>query len=157
VNIYVTSVSAFESARNLDDKTLTLALLDAVQLLSATAVAKKKTGLAYPPADLNDPSVRWLVNDMNNVWWMIAYTSAMRAEYNDRFQRRHAAEDILLSSINAFGYETAQVKMFQNRAEGFLHVQDVPTAYKLFLDKRWSAGKHPPKWTRSRAPEWYPV
>jgi hypothetical protein len=150
VNIYVTDVCPFKSAESLDDARLVMSLQYNCQVLRT--IADTRTGTHKVPM-LNDPAVRWAMNDKHNLWWIMANTSGLSAEYKRRFKREHAATPLLYGFIEYFGFESPRVLMFQNRAYGFTQVKDVTVAYKLFLDSIWIKSK--PRWTNAKPPEWY--
>jgi hypothetical protein len=176
VQIFVTSPDPDICAAALDDSRVVKQVLEGVQMLCTVAHLEGHI-MPYKPSHPHNGLIRWLQNDRANVYWLIRHTMALKYEYNERFNRTHGSEEVLHDCMKIFGYDKERkVQAFINKAANkehkldFMHIQDVFTAYRLYLSARWEKAEadhdlgvllglarkpRKPKWTNKLPPNWY--
>jgi len=169
MNIFVTDYNPYHSAANLDDSRVVKMLLESIQMLSTYAHLDGHT-MKYKPTHQNNGLIRWLRNDKNNFYWLVAHAYGLKSEYTERYDRIHASEDILWEIMQIYGYQKAEPIAFLNKAANkehnmdYTHIKDVATAYRIYLSARWEKAivqhadnprKKLPKWTGRLPPDWY--
>jgi hypothetical protein len=171
MNIFVTDPNPYVSAASLDDARVVKMVLESVQMICTYAHLEGHT-VPYKPTHQNNGLIRWLQNDKNNFYWLMAHAYGLASEYRERYKRTHASEDVLWDLCTIYGYEKGTPIAFLNKAKSlehdmdYTHIQDVFTAYRLYLDARWNKAirdhalnprKRLPKWTGVKPPDWYTV
>lgn len=167
MNIHVTSPDPQECARNLDNVRVNKMLTENVQMLCTAwwvinhPNAKNYAEIApdiMKPSHRSHPCNVWVRECRENVEWMIDYTHALYAEYCKRYgPKNHKAHDkltVLLTKYNLLdcvpskGERTAFVNCAASKAHGvdYTHMEDVYTAYALYLSDRWELDKREPSW-----------
>jgi hypothetical protein len=161
MNLLVTDKNPFNCAAHLDDASLVMQLQDVMRLISTKAMADMHLQGWVTPVHVDTPQVRWMRNSGDHFMWVLGYGYGLVAEYEERYGRSHAAEHILSRAIKIYGYDRAKPLGFINWARNdalninFDHIQDVPTAYRLYLDAVWRRARRPPRWTNKRPPDWW--
>lgn len=158
MNIFTTSPDPAECAAALDDKRVVKMCLETAQMLSVWAQGP------YKPTHVHHPCVVW-AREARNWGWLYRHFHTLSATYNRRFGREHkswkvCAEHFSLTyRVNAL--DVAPPPLYwpncaRNTALGldFTHIEDVPTAYRAYLNARWQRDKRPPKWTNCNPPHW---
>lgn len=154
MQLLVTDKNPHNAAANLDDRSVVTQIMDCMMILCAKANSE---GHAFPYKAVypDHGLIRWVRNDKNNFFWVMAYCYALTAEFQERFGCHHKCDNVMWGLMKIYSYEKAYVKAFMNRAMIYSHVTDVPTAYRLHMDSVWENSKVPPKWTNKQPPDWY--
>lgn len=169
MNVFAVDKSPLLCARALDDKRLIKMILETAQILCT--VMNKAAGFQLTPyrsTHANHPITLW-ADDARNFNWLLLLGLAYGEEYEYRFDKRHASQDII-EAIDlewaVMHVETGQSKPLYphswcNAARrgdlgiDFAHVADTHRAYRLYLSARWPRDKRAPAWRRRNPPDWY--
>lgn len=168
MNIFATSPSAKDCAKNLDDARVVKMVVETSQILStATSVYgfdSSRFGLPKPTHHAH-PVVQWAGASRANFDWTFDHFRALLAEYKFRYAKQHRYFDHIKFYLraeeqikNLFKIEELQApaNCACNLSLGldFRHIDDVHLAYREYLKVRWETSKRPPKWTNRTSPYW---
>lgn len=156
MNIFVTDKDPLKSAMFLDDKRVVKMVLETAQMLStaihlSTDYEYKKE--IYKPTHANHPCSLWARESKQNFEWLYYHFMALNHEYYMRFKKTHKSyslSDYFAACINLFS-DTGQTPFANCAANAglnisFKHIEDVHTAYRLYLTERWKHDKRKPTW-----------
>lgn len=157
MNIFVTSPDPIECAKFLDDKRVVKMVLETAQMLS-TAIHSidpeyHTTNGLYKPTHKNHPCTKWTIRSLNNFTWVRKHFEALLAEYELRYDRKHASGKLLPAfkgfiSEQAYNIPSSFVNCAANESKG-INYKDVPdtfVAYRKYLADRWDTDKRQPTW-----------
>jgi hypothetical protein len=161
MNILVTDPDPQRAARNLDNLNVQSQIVTIALLMAAYA---RKT--CYPINDLwigvneNHPWLRWMLNEEANIDWVKDYGIMLLIEYGFRYQRQHKGSREIYNFIEDFGMPIGvEPKAFLNRAWDdtfdFRHEQDVPKAYRHYMNAIWTVSKRQLSWGDRMPPAWF--
>ena len=152
MNIFVTNKCPILSARHLDNVRRNKMLLESCQLLS-TAVNYHGGKAPYKTSHLNHPVSIWTRQTKSNYTWVAEHAMELSKLYTRKTGKEHKCHAVLLQLINMIDYIpngelTPFVNCARNKDKGvdFIHVQDVFTAYQLYLNARWEMDIKEPAW-----------
>ncbi len=153
MNLFVTSECPIESAKYLDDKRVVKMTLETAQLLS-TAISYHGGTTKYRPTHVNHPCSVWVRRTLDNWMWAYRHFIALGEEYYARYGRRHKSMELAAELFRdsliwiPAGPRTDFINCARNSAQGvdYTDVEDVCTAYKLYLNDRWDLDKRTPTW-----------
>ena len=155
MNLFVTNSSPKLSARALDDKRVVKMVLETAQLLS-TAINEQGLDGPYKSTHKNHPCAMWVRETQGNYWWTCLHFYYLLDEYFKRYGKVHACGKHLTVFLNHVGdmpegLRTDFVNCAANQSLGisYKHLDDVFTAYQLYLADRWETDKREPTWYRS--------
>jgi hypothetical protein len=165
MNIFTSDIDPRKAALALDDKRVVKMLLESAQILSSAIFLN--SGLQHPeiyrPGFLGHPCVIWASQTLGNWQWLYEHFLALCEEYQYRYGRTHKTLQIApaLKELSSWIPQKTEITPFANcaRAEklgiDFKHMQEVPQAYRLYLQARWANDRRIPTWTGRGAPQWY--
>ena len=167
MNIFVTSPSPIQSARNLPDKHIVKMPLETCQMLAIIfsdwyyGVGKlyKSDGTPYRTAHgafRNHPCTQWAAASQYNLAWLIRHGYALCDEYNQRYGKVHTCFDVIVqaerifhrsfSHINSLSQASRRVVDFTRAMPESIKFDttiDTITAYKRYLNtKPWLASNY---------------
>lgn len=161
MNIFISDLDPVKSAINLDDKRVIKMILESAQMLCTALHLNGASHLAkYKITHANHPSNVWVRESRANYNWLLHHMKALSDEYTYRTGKVHktyrelydhlvAGSDYMPDkSLTVFANCAARQDMGIN----YKHVEDVPTAYRLYLIDRWERDKLIPKWTNRSRP-----
>ena len=166
MNIFATSEDPVRSAVALDNKRIGKMLIESNQIISTALLLSDDTwknhigpGQLSRPTHIHHPIVKWACNH-DNMNWLLSHAFALASEFEYRFKKQHGSfqRTLYISKQLNFSSNFSKIK-FCNCARNTSHaidysnVEDVHTAYKLYLCKRWD--NETPKWTGRHSPLWY--
>jgi len=127
--------------------------LESTQML-ATALNVNGVTTPYRTAHLNHPCSIWARASRQNWQWLYEHGMALCNEYSRIYGRTHACVKVLQQMK---GEETVLPDIgltpFPNCARSkekgldYSHVDNVYSAYKLYLADRWAGDKRKPEWS----------
>lgn len=136
-------------------------ILESAQLLCTALRLNGAEHLAkYSITHINHPSNVWARQSRANYVWLLKHMKALSDEYTFRKGKIHktyrelyedlekGAEYIVDGELTPFANCAARQDMGIN----YKHIEDVPTAYRLYLIDRWQNDKLKPKWTNRSRP-----
>jgi len=88
MNVFYTSASPEEAARNLCDKHVGKMLIESAQLL-ATANHLRGHPVTYKPTHVNHPSAVWTRSSPLHYAWVLYHAQALVYEFDLRYDKRH--------------------------------------------------------------------
>jgi hypothetical protein len=107
----------------------------------------------YAPTHKNHPSNVWARASRNNWFWLWVHGKSLCREYTRRYGKVHKCQGILESifhmrHIIPRGAITPFANCAANQSIGvsYKHMDDVTTAYQLYLSDRWDNDKRTPTW-----------
>jgi len=107
------------------------------------------------PTHENHPANKWIRKTRSNYLWAVDHLEALCIEKINRFKTPHKLHPLVpkyreFAKFIPEGEMTPHANCAANDSKGisFKHIQDVYTAYKLYLDMRWKSDARPPKWYR---------
>ena len=152
MNIFVTDKCPIQSAKNLDDKRVVKMVLESAQML-CTAINFHGGKAPYLPTHINHPCTVWARTNRANFFWLHRHFVALCDEYTSRYNKTHKCAQYIgeLESLSSYipdGELTPFANCAANQSVGisYKHMDDVVSAYKLYLDDRWSLDKRTPTW-----------
>jgi hypothetical protein len=162
MNLFVFDDSPWQSALWLDDIRKNKMILEAAQMLS-TAIRFNDpfTGLpVYKSAYVSHPCTKWVRASRANFGWCLRWMDALGKQKGGSHKSLG-----LLESFRSF-YDNGAFRMedmtpFANcarnleRGVDFSHVEDVPKAYRLYMNERWKETNIPLSWRWGEKPVWY--
>jgi hypothetical protein len=161
MNIFISDIDPIKSAQNLDDKRVNKMLLESAQLLCTALRIHNAGHLAkYGITHINHPSNVWARQTKDNYLWLLSHMKALADEYTFRRDKVHktyrelyddlvkGAEYIPEGPLTPFANCAARLDM----GISYKHVDDVPSAYRMYLIARWERDKLKPKWTNRSRP-----
>jgi hypothetical protein len=162
MNIFVTDINPSISARNLDDKRVVKMVLESAQMLSTALRYHGVESAPYKSTHLNHPCNVWSRESRANYEWLLKHFIALCGEYTNRYGKIHkCAQYIRVFSDGADNIPAGSLTPFANCAANkelgidYKHMDDVHTAYMLYLNDRWENDKRIPTWYGVRT--WQPV
>jgi hypothetical protein len=103
MNIFVLHHHPYKAAKSLCDKHIPKMLLESAQMLCTAAHHLTRPDIDWPtiykPAYVNHPCNVWVRASLQNYEWLAAHAFYLASEYNRRFHRRHASEDVLVDCV----------------------------------------------------------
>lgn len=152
VNIFVTDPCPKLSAKFLDDKRVVKMVLESAQMLS-TAITECGGTAPYKTTHKNHPCNVWARKTRANYLWLLNHFIALATEYTNRYQKVHKSFNLLPQLIaGAAHIPNGGLTPFANCAANaelginYKHMDDIPTAYQLYLNDRWDNDKRTPTW-----------
>ena len=154
MNIFATSSDPIECAKFLDDKRCVKMCLETAQILS-TVLHLRGHGGPYKPTHIHHPAVQWAAASRKNYQWTLQHFVALCDEYQARYHKVHKCKGllkdfVLLGQQATFPdwKQTPFVNCAANASLGISYkdIEDVHTAYKLYLSDRWDTDKRTPTW-----------
>jgi hypothetical protein len=157
MNVFVLDTDPTLAAVAQCDKHVVKMTLETTLLLTTTqAVYGRPT--RYKATHLNHPWRRWAGESRWNYDWLLQHGLALAVEYEYRYGRKHACEDLLLDAVNGLslvpdGRATAMPLCVPEAYRS----PDVVEAYRrLYVAEksrfaRWTQ-REPPEWFRSAVP-----
>lgn len=151
VNIFVLSEDPEEAAQMQCDKHVVKMILESGQMLCA---AHPEGSAPWKRSHYNHPCTVWTRETTANYEWLAVHGLALCAEYTRRYNRRHAAEDVILWCAQNIpenvpkGCLTPFVLAIKNKD---YHKEDAVSSYREYYirDKvRFAKWRHcdPPSW-----------
>ena len=149
MNIFVSDLSPYQSAVNLDDKRVIKMTLESAQLLCTVL------GAGYRPTHQNHPCTCWAASSPSNLFWLYCHFLALSNEYTYRFNKKHAST-FVISAIDAHLRTMEPVPSPSTFivCPGNLSVADPTSHYKNILYRKWISDKRRPQWTMRQPPPW---
>lgn len=153
MNIFFTDPCPIQCAKNLDTKRMIKMTLESAQLLS-TALNSYGVSVGYRPTHKNHPISIWVRQSRENYLWLLEHFKALLQEFTERRGKIHACSALLttfidgVNSLPSLGL-TPKPNCAANKEKGvsYKHIDDVYTAYKLYLSDRWDTDKIEPTWS----------
>lgn len=152
MNIFISDISAEQSAINLDDKRLVKMVLESAQILSTVADSVGESA-PYKPTHKNHPAVKWAGASQSNFNWLVWHFHELCDEYVFRFDKDHASWKRLQE--NFYPQEICKKLPYSEACTappsscgGSIE------ACREILRQKWLKDKRPPKWTKRAAPIW---
>lgn len=163
MNIFVTSESPIQSAKDHCDVHLRKMIVELAQLLSTAHAELDKTIVGYKPTHKNHPCAIWVRESSGNYFWAYQHFISLCVEYRKRFNKTHktaALIDVLQPlprNIQRSERTTFAMAMPDNYK--VLGIMDETKAYKAYLNqkfKEWTSRAKPIKvqWTNRVKPDW---
>lgn len=154
MNIFVTDLCPKKSAEYLDDKRVVKMVLETAQILStALRINGCDDDSIYKATHRDHPVVKWAAATRGNYWWILQHFNYLCREYTRRFGKIHKSQELVVPFFNFVDcIPEGCLHMFVNCAANsslgisYKHVDDVFTAYKLYLGARWRSDVKAPKW-----------
>lgn len=156
MNIFFTDPSPVKSAKYLDTKRVNKMILESCQML-ATAITENGGTAPYKSTHKNHPSTKWAAESYENWKWLWNHMVALAMEYKRRRGKVHKSflkfinSDIKLQARKVIPSKglTSKPNCAANQSFGvsYKHIQDVYTAYQLYLADRWETDKMEPVWS----------
>jgi hypothetical protein len=137
MNIFFTDQCPIKCAKNLDTKRVNKMILESCQML-ATAVNENGGSAIYKSTHKKHPSTLWVTESYSNWKWLWNHMVALALEYKKRRGKVHASFKKLTDKPNCAAR--------QDMGISYKHLDDVYTAYKLYLADRWETDKREPVW-----------
>lgn len=161
MNIFITDEDPVISAHNLDDKRVIKMTLESAQMLCTALRMNNATHLAkYKATHVNHPSNVWARSTDSNYDWLLRHFKALCDEYTFRFGKVHASQSLYADLVTGKSFiPSGSLTPFANCAArsdmgiDFKYMTDVPTAYKMYLLRRFASDKLPVKWTNRGDPQ----
>lgn len=107
----------------------------------------------YGPSHNNHPCNVWARKTYENFYWLWEHGIALCDEYRNRTGKIHGTSEIYdnitkLDSVIPMSEQTPFANCAANDSKGvsYKHIDDVYTAYRLYLSDRWKTDKLIPKW-----------
>ena len=163
MNIFVTDECPQISAQVLDNRRVIKMALETAQLLSSTIFINSATYYSdiYKPTHLKHPCTIWAAQTLGNWQWLLQHFIALCEEYNFRYNKQHASQNILSHLLKYKDHITNQVRTsFVNCTKSelikvdFRYMDDTCAAYRKYLVAKCYHDKLPPKWTNRAQPLW---
>ena len=152
MNLFVTSYCPTESAKYLDDKRVVKMTLETAQLLSS-AIILNGGSASYKATHKHHPVTVWTAKNKANYKWALRHFCALSREYTRRYNKVHKSSGLIKEFIKGIdsipdGAMTKFANCAANKELGvsYKHMQDITTAYKLYLNDRWDNDKRQPTW-----------
>lgn len=155
MNIFFTDQCPIKCAKNLDTKRVNKMILESCQML-ATAVNENGGSAIYKSTHKKHPSTLWATESYSNWRWLWNHMVALALEYKKRRGKVHASfKKFIKSDIKVQAKKYIQDKGLtdkpncaarQDMGISYKHLDDVYTAYKLYLADRWETDKREPVW-----------
>lgn len=160
MNIFVTDEDPRISARNLDDKRVTKMVLESAQMLCTALHEHGASDLAkYKPTHVNHPCNMWCRATRLNYGWLLMHFRALCDEFTFRTGNIHKSsllyDDLVAGASHIPDGPLTEFANCAARSDmniDYKHVDDVCTAYQLYLQDRWANDKLTPKWTNRHRP-----
>lgn len=162
MNIFAVSKHPRKCARALDDVRLRKMILETAQML-CTAINLKagEQVTRYKNSHPHNPLTKWAMSPVN--WdWLYHLGAAMGDEYEHRFGKRHASQDVIDELGDSRLWSGKFPESFINAAANdkhgisFKHIPDVHKAYRQYLVARWTlTDTRVPTWTKRSPPKWH--
>lgn len=153
MNIFVTSKCPIKCAEYLDTLRLNKMVLETAQML-ATAIHHHGGNATYKPTHKHHPMTVFVGQTRDNYRWTLRHFAALCREFTKRRDKLHKCENYLKEFIEGAkvipeGKLTAFPNCAANDSKGisYKHIEDVHTAYQLYLSDRWNTDKREPVWS----------
>jgi hypothetical protein len=143
VNIFVTDPNPIISASYLDDKRVVKMVLESTQML-CTALNETGGSSPYRSTHKNHPCSIWARQSKGNWEWLWRHAWTLASEYEYRYGRVHKCVDIL-SNLDPKTVPEGKQTSWPN-CTTYKHINDVHTAYMLYLSDKWESDKRTPTW-----------
>lgn len=154
MNIFITDPSPAKCAQYLDNKRVVKMCLETAQILST---ALRHWGCSdprlYKSTHINHPVVKWARTNRANFLWTFKHLVALCSEYKKRYGKDHKCSTMLdailvYKNILPNGVRTPFANCARNKGLkiDYTMLDDVFTAYQLYLNDRWETDKNSPKW-----------
>lgn len=156
MNIFFTDPCPIKCAENLDTKRVNKMILESCQML-CTAINLSGGISPYKSTHKNHPSSVWARKTLANWNWLWDHMVALTKEYEKRRGKTHLSytkmmeadlpkiADKLLPNLPLT--EKPNCAARKSMGISYKHVEDVYTAYQLYLDDRWNTDKFEPTWS----------
>jgi Pyrimidine dimer DNA glycosylase len=164
MNIFITDPCPTLSAIALDNRRLVKMVLETAQLLStACRMMLVDDDRLYRKTHFNHPCAVFARKSSSNFKWLVEHGLALSQEFEHRFGKVHASEEIIILSYRVMqdavangiglmpGWPSPFVLSFN--CSGF-DTGDVFEDYRLCMRRKWETDSMPPKWSRRKPPEW---
>lgn len=155
MNIFFLDRDPTIAAQMLHDKHVVKMVLETAQILS-TVVHEYRANVEgiYKPTHRSHPCVVWAGESFSNFWWTYEHGVALAYEYEYRYGKTHASEDIIIRCGEELGYES-----FDEDSEISEPPQAMPDEYKVPGDavaayRKYYLGRkiEQSRWTRRPVP-----
>lgn len=156
MNIFFTDPCPKKSAEYLDNKRVVKMILESCQMLS-TAINELGGKAPYRSTHKNHPSNVWVRESYENFMWLWNHMEALSEEYLTRYGKQHKSylifknSDILVQAKQLLPNKglTKKPNCAANQSLGisYKHVEDIYSAYKLYLNDRWENDVNEVKWS----------
>lgn len=127
-------------------------VLETAQML-ATAIQRHGGKATYKPTHQKHPSTLFCGDTRANYRWALRHFIALCKEYTLRYGKIHGCQKYLQEFVRGAkiipeGKLTAFPNCAANQSKGisYKHVEDVHTAYQMYLMERWQTDAREPKW-----------
>lgn len=147
MNIFVTDTCPIKSARYLDNTRVIKMILESTQLLS-NALHILNLPAPYKMTHINHPCSVWVRTSAANYKWTLRHLISLCREYTRRYGKIHKCQQYVTlfykyrnrpPQLPFSGFVNCAAN--KDRGVSFKHIQDVPTAYRLYLDCRFKADR----------------
>lgn len=161
MNLFAFDDDPWQSALWLDDVRKNKMILEAAQMLS-TAIRFNDpfTELpVYKSAYVSHPCTKWVRASRENFAWCLSWMDALGKQKGgthkslsllDHFYYYHQNGSFRQEDRTAF----ANCARNLERGVDFSHVEDVPKAYRLYMNERWKETNITLSWRWGEKPEW---
>lgn len=159
MNLFVTSINAFECARNVDDKRVGKLGLEGVQVLCAV-LAARGIPAPYRATHVHHPVVKWAKLNDTNAYWLVQYCDGMFDEFEYRFGKAHKTSYVLNAIRHHFPVMSDVPVEFANCARNSKYGLDftnlpIEEAYKRYLTERWKTDTRRVTFTNRNFPNFF--
>lgn len=166
MNIFTFSPTPEDNPCQLIDKHVVKMLVEHCQLLS-TAHHILNSDIAskmFSPSHQNHPSMKWVMENWENYWWLYQYTEELANEYEYRYGRKHKVVESgllkLLSQVPLYPDSTSNAELTpvtpamkdEFKIEGERSWRTTIRCYRNYY-VRSKAGMA--AWTGREPPDWY--
>lgn len=159
MNIFAPSDDPALCAEALDDKRVIKMVLETAQILCTMLARTQGLSCPYKPMQPNNKYEVWAGSDPAHAYWLLRHGFALDAEYTHRFNKRHAAGEVLDWTRQYIPRTKDQPETYVNGARhtklglDFTH-RPVHAAYRAYLNARWPGDTRLPVWTNRQPPRW---
>jgi hypothetical protein len=148
MNIFASNKCPTLSAQVLDDKRVVKMILESAQILCTAMHIKGVPAdkIPYKPTHINHPCVKCAADSRGNYIWLFKHYIALCSEYYERYHKTHKCyyfKELLETGASRISegdfYTPCNCTTYKD-------IDDVYTAYKLYLSDKWKNDKRKPTW-----------
>lgn len=151
MNIFFTDECPIKCAKHLDDKRVVKMVLETTQLLS-TAINELGGQGPYKSTHVNHPCSKWARNSDHNYIWLLKHLVALCNEYRSRYGKTHKCSQYIMQLTNDKPkFKIIGMTPRPNCTGEYAEMEDLYTAYKFYLNDKWSNDKRTPTWYGKKA------
>jgi len=158
LNVYVTDIRPEQCAKNLDDRSLSIQIMEVATLMSVvmTKLGLWRNGMYNSIAHTDNPWCVWGAASKNNYRWLNRYAQELLKEFKRRKSVDHATGRVINLCWDTFKGQNS--RPMETQFTGFVNFTDfrgflpVPAYRKHLCERVFNSIS---TWTACEKPDWY--